>query len=133
MARRNMFYENKKQKTTEIAGEVIEALMQRAYQKTGVWTPYWLVFLTPKVKSALLPWDKPVLAIARKKCKLLRQVLVTSKDVKFKVSMLSELPPKVKVLDFDGELFFRGTESLMVLPHKDRNISWLPEAELILR
>ncbi|KAF6214665.1 hypothetical protein GE061_009408 [Apolygus lucorum] len=111
-----------------LAGDLTEMLMERAYLTAPAWTTMWYLFLTPKIKRAYLPWDTKVWRIAKNKCRNLREVFVFTRNVKFKTMILDLLPGMLTTLDLHGDLFYRGRP----LPRGTHN-NWLTEAEAWLR
>lgn len=60
-----------------IAGCLSEDILFWAAENGKYWNEGWKVFLTPKIKSAVLKWDPSVLKFAKQRCK----VSVHYKDV----------------------------------------------------
>jgi hypothetical protein len=62
----------------------------------------------------------------------LRQVLIAAGEPTFKCSMLELVPPRLNLLDFDGELFYRGKG----MPRNESDPqagTWLPLASAMFR
>ncbi|KAG8324955.1 hypothetical protein J6590_079172 [Homalodisca vitripennis] len=113
----------------KLASMVVEDLLVRACRDAKLWNDSWIVFLTPKITAAVLKWDRRVLEYVGAKCKNLRRVLFKWVADSFEPIFLKTLPKSVCSVDFDGELYNKGSGELPDLDHH----SWLPESENILK
>ncbi|XP_054283911.1 uncharacterized protein LOC129000875 isoform X2 [Macrosteles quadrilineatus] len=113
----------------KLASRIAEDLLTYASKDATYWNDSWVIFLTPKISSAILKWDRFILEFVGKRCKNLRRVFFKWVAEKFDTSLLGLLPKSVCSVDFDGELYYRGRSSFPDFGQQ----SWLPEAEGIFR
>nr|XP_024218041.1 uncharacterized protein LOC106691465 [Halyomorpha halys] len=112
-----------------LPGDIIDELLIKITQKGGSWSHEWEIFLTPKIRRLLVPWDVKLFRKIGEKCRSLEMIYVTSHDVKFTATPLRHLPQGLHTVDLSGEVFYAGDE----LPKPQGNLPWLMEVDYWLR
>ncbi|XP_039278803.1 uncharacterized protein LOC111049031 [Nilaparvata lugens] len=113
----------------KLAAVIVEDLLFRVSKGKSRWNESWRIFLTPKIRYAVLALEESLLKFAADRCKALRRVCFPWCGSVLDPKRLSLLPPSVTVVDFDVESHDLDLSNLGDLAAAN----WLPEATLLHR
>ncbi|XP_075213644.1 uncharacterized protein LOC142319857 [Lycorma delicatula] len=111
----------------KLAAVIVEDLLVRASLGKTRWNDSWRIFLTPKIRFAILDLEESLLKFVALRCKALKRVCFPWCKTGLDANKFSLLPPTVSAIDFDTE------ENPLDLSNLGELVpaNWLPEAALL--